>query len=134
MSEPQVLISFDDNEVRTFMPGERISGRFKLESFDPNEVKAVEFSVLWHTEGKGDEDMDVHEFRRIENDDRNWAAFRRPDQFETVLPLSPLSYEGQIVKIRWCVRVRVFPRRGREVVNELPFVLGNLQPAEQLCE
>jgi len=133
MSDPQVLISFDD-DVSTLMPGDRITGQFKLDSFDPNEVKAIEFSVLWYTEGKGDEDLDVHEFRRIENDEMNWAAFRRPERFESVLPLSPLSYDGLIMKIRWCVRVRVFPRRGREVVSEFPFVLGDLQPARQLSE
>lgn len=133
MSEPRVQISLDE-DVRSFMPGDKISGQFKLESFDANEVKAIELSVLWYTEGKGDEDLDVHEFRRIENDDMNWAAFRRPERFETVLPLSPLSYDGQILKINWCVRVRVFPRRGREVVSELPFVLGDLQPARRLPE
>ncbi len=133
MSDPQILISFDDNG-RSFMPGERISGQFKLESFDADDVKAIEFSVLWYSEGKGDEDLDVHEFRRIETDDMNWSAFRQAERFETVLPLSPLSYEGLIMKIRWCARVRVFPKRGREIVGELPFVLGELQPARPLAE
>lgn len=133
MSEPHVKISFDD-DARSYMPGESISGQFKLESFDPNDVKAIEFSVLWYTEGKGDEDLDVHEFRRIESDDMNWTAFRREERFETVLPLSPLSYEGLIMKIRWCARVRVFPKRGREIVTELPFVLGKLQPARPIAE
>ncbi|MBN2294356.1 MAG: hypothetical protein JXM70_18145 [Pirellulales bacterium] len=128
MSDPYVAISFDD-DAQEFMPGETISGQFKLESFDPGSVKAIEFSVLWYTEGKGDEDLDVHEFRRIEADDMNWSAFRRAEQFDVTLPLSPLSYEGSIMKIRWCARVRVFPKRGREIVAELPFVLGNLQPA-----
>ena len=133
MNEPHVQIILDKDTL-DFMPGETISGQFKLENFDANDVKAIEFSVLWYTEGKGDEDLDVHEFRRIENDDMNWAAFRRPERFETVLPLSPLSYEGRILKIRWCVRVRVFPRRGREIVSELPFALGDLQAARQPAE
>ena len=133
MSEPKVTISFD-GDVREFMPGETICGQYKLESFDPDDVKAIEFSVLWYSEGKGDEDLDVHEFRRIETDDMNWTAFRRAERFETVLPLSPLSHEGLIMKIRWCARVRVFPKRGREIVAELPFVLGKLQPARPLAE
>ena len=125
MNDPHVTIRFD-GDVREFMPGETISGQFKLESFDPDDVKAIEFSLLWYTEGKGDEDLDVHEFRRIETDEMNWAAFRQPERFESVLPLSPLSYEGRIVKIRWCARVRVFPNRGRDIVTELPFMLGDL--------
>lgn len=128
MNDPHITISFDD-DARQFMPGETISGQFKLESFDTADVKAIEFSVLWYSEGKGDEDLDVHEFRRIETDDMNWSAFRREERFETTLPLSPLSYEGLIMKIHWCARVRVFPKRGREIVAELPFVLGDLHPA-----
>ncbi len=133
MSAPKILIGFD-GDAREFMPGETISGQFKLESFDADDVKAVEFSVLWYSEGKGDEDLDVHEFRRIATDDMNWTAFRRAERFETVLPLSPLSYEGLIIKIHWCARVRVFRKRGREIVGELPFVLGDLQPARPLGE
>ena len=133
MSDPQVIISFDD-DAREFMPGQTISGQFNLESFDPNDVKAIEFSVLWYSEGKGDEDLDVHEFRRIETDEMNWSAFRQAEQFEVVLPLSPLSYEGLIMKIRWCARVRVFSKRGREIVAEWPFVLGDLQPARSFGE
>ena len=56
----------------------------------------------------------------------DWIDLRRPGRFSTTLPASPLSYDGVIVKIRWCVRVRVFPRQGKEVVGELPFVLGEI--------
>ena len=44
----------------------------------------------------------------------------------TVLPASPLSYSGVIVKIRWCVRVRAFLRRGKEVLGERSFQLGDV--------
>ena len=125
MSEPRIIIDIDESG-RIFQPGETISGEFRLESFDFAEIKAVEVSVLWYTEGKGDEDLDVHEFKRISADDLNWNEFRRPNRFETVLPNSPLTYDGVILKVCWCVRVRVFPRRGREIVAELPFVLGEI--------
>ena len=128
MSEPRIIIDFDEND-RPFQPGETISGEFRLEFFHPEEIKATEVSVLWYTEGKGDEDLDVREFRRIAADDLNWNEFRRPYRFETVLPNSPLTYDGVILKIRWCVRVRVFPRRGREIVDERTFVLGELKAA-----
>jgi hypothetical protein len=45
-------------------------------------------------------------------------------QFSTRLPNSPLSYDGRIVKIRWCVRVRVFLPRGVELVEDELFQLG----------
>ena len=129
MSEPRIIIDFDENG-RPFQPGETISGEVRLESFDLEEIKATEVSVLWYTEGKGDEDLDVREFRRISADDLNWTEFRRPYRFETVLPNSPLTYDGVILKIRWCVRMRVFPKRGREIVDERTFVLGETKAAQ----
>lgn len=131
MSEPRIIIDFDESG-RPFQSGETISGEFRLESFDLEEIKAIEVSVLWHTEGKGDEDLDVHEFRRISIDDLNWTESRRPYRFAAVLPNSPLTYDGVILKIRWCVRVRVFPRRGREIVDERTFVLGEIKAAQSV--
>jgi hypothetical protein len=46
-----------------------------------------------------------------------------------LLPASPLSYHGAILSIRWCVRVRAFLDRDREVVGERGFVLGNVPSA-----
>jgi hypothetical protein len=37
-----------------------------------------------------------------------------------------LSYEGQIVKIRWCVRVRAFLPPGKDVVGQKVFQLGDV--------
>ena len=62
--------------------------------------------MLWYTEGKGDEDLAVHEFRRLSADNGYRADPHRVGRFSTTLPNSPLSYEGVIVKVRWCVRVR----------------------------
>jgi hypothetical protein len=45
------------------------------------------------------------------------------------LPQSPLSYEGLIVKVRWCVRVRLFFDGSRDFVSEHVFVLGRIPPA-----
>ncbi len=51
---------------------------------------------------------------------------RQPVRFNTQLPPSPLSYDGAIVKIRWCVRVRVFLRGGKQLLSEKPFQLGTV--------
>jgi hypothetical protein len=87
--------------------------------------------MLWYTEGKGDEDMGVHFFERRTPDDAEQRDLRRLHRFETVLPPSPLSYNGLVVKIRWCVRVRVFLRRGRKFVADQPLQLGSLLVALQ---
>ena len=44
------------------------------------------------------------------------------------------AYPGVTIKIRWCVRVRAFLRRGKEVFFEQSFVLGDLPPARVVEE
>ncbi len=126
-AEPTVVIRLDGDGT-VFQPGETLSGEYWIASPPPGSLAAVEVSVLWHTEGKGDEDMAVHEFRRRESDDLHPLDPVKPEPFSTTLPLSPLSYEGQIVKIRWCVRVRAFPSRGKELLGEKSFQLGSVAP------
>jgi hypothetical protein len=53
--------------------------------------------------------------------------------FGTDLPASPLSYEGVIVKIRWCVRVRIFFVGGRDFVSEHVFDVGTIPPAQRVA-
>lgn len=125
MNEPAVAIRFDGNG-RAYQPDETLSGEYRLESIGRDEVRAVEVSVLWHTHGKGDEDLAVHDFRRLSIEDGDWIDPRYPGRFSTVLPKSPLTYHGAMVKVRWCVRVRVFLFGDKEVVGEVPFQLGNV--------
>ena len=129
MNEPLVVIRFDGNG-RSYYPGDILSGEYRMESFPFGHIRAVEVSVLWYTEGKGDEDMAVHEFQRLSADDGDWIDPSRPGRFSVVLPNSPLSYDGVVLKIRWCVRVRVFPRKGKQVVSQRVFRLGDAQPVE----
>jgi hypothetical protein len=126
--EPAVVIRLEGSG--RYMPGEILAGDFWIESYGDEPVKAIEASVLWHTEGKGDEAMAVHEFWRRDADDQPFRP-RKPEHFSTRLPNSPLSYDGRIVKVRWCVRVRVFPQRGKELVGEKEFRLGNVPPLKR---
>ena len=125
MNDPMVVIRFDGNG-RAYLPGDILAGEYRLESLPFGHIRAVEVSVLWYTEGKGDEDMAVHEFQRLSVDDGDWIDPSRPGRFSVVLPNSPLTYDGALLKIRWCVRVRVFPRKGKQVVGQREFVLGTV--------
>ncbi len=123
LRQPLISIQLDANQ-RVFRPGEVLAGAYQIDAIEPGELKAVEISVLWFTEGKGEEDIAVHYFERLtarETSEDNLHEWRR---FQTVLPPTPLSYEGVLVKICWCVRVRVFLERGREFVAERDFQLG----------
>lgn len=122
------LLILPDGRV-DFAPGETLSLEYTLDPACADDIEALEISVLWYTEGKGDEDMAVHFFERIEREAVGFVDFRQPRRFETILPNSPLSYEGVIVKIHWCVRARAFLARGKQLVEERPFRLGNIPPA-----
>lgn len=123
--EPLISICLR-GQRRAFLPGDELECEYQIDAVEKQELTAVEASVLWHTEGKGDEDLGVHYFERrvpADEDDRDLRILRR---FRTVLPNSPLTYSGVIVKIRWCVRVRAFLRGGKETFLEYAFQLGHV--------
>ncbi len=132
MSDPVVVIRFDGNG-RIYRPGETLAGQYRLQAVNPARVKAVEVSVLWYTEGKGDEDLAVHEFWRLDAQEDVEFDPTRPQRFSTTLPNCPLSYDGQIIHLRWCVRVRAFLGRNKELVGQKIFRLGDV-PAVKVLE
>ena len=107
-----------------YHPGDELECEYQIDAVEADEIQAIEASVLWYTEGKGDEDLAVHFFERRTPADTEDGDLRPLHRFRTYLPNSPLSYSGSIVKIRWCARVRLFLRRGKELFFEQPFILG----------
>jgi hypothetical protein len=131
MNNSAVTVQLDrDNPV--YHPGETLSAAFRLPPVEGQEVKAVEVSVLWYTEGKGEEDLGVHHFARFTTQDDGLMGPGHEQRISTRLPRSPLSYDGVIIKIHWCVRVRVFWNGGKEMVGEAFFRLGQVPPAEEV--
>ena len=130
MMQPSLTLALDDPS-RKYQPGQLLAGQYRVNGVAPEEIRAAELSILWHTEGKGDEDMAVHFFERIEPADDLPVDLRQPRRFSSVLPNSPLSYNGMIVRVCWCVRARVYFWQGRELVMDVPFQLGTVPPPEQ---
>lgn len=126
MSTPQIPLKFDGRGSRLYFPGETLAGSYFLGDLGDEPIEAVEVSVLWHTEGKGNEDFGTAAFWRRSQQAGDWIDARTPGRFSVVLPNSPLSYNGELVKIFWTVRIRVFLSGGREIVDEHPFRLGNI--------
>lgn len=87
----------------------------------------LEASVLWFTEGKGDVDLQVHSFHQWNEADLLKLDFSLWHSFRCELPLSPLSYEGTLLRINWCVRMRLFCDGGNEIVVQTPFHLTSVQ-------
>ena len=123
---PQIPLKLDGRGSRTYYPGDTLAGSYFLDELGDEPISAVEVSVLWQTEGKGNPDFGIHEFWRRSTAEGNWIDNRTPGRFITKLPNSPLSYDGDLIKICWLIRIRVFMEDGREIVDEHAFRLGSL--------
>jgi hypothetical protein len=115
-----------DSPSAHYQPGDRLIGRYLIDATQSGSARAAELSVLWYTAGKGEEDMFVHHFERKVDDSARPLDLRVPHRFATDLPASPFSYDGEIVKVCWCVRLRIFLPQGQESLIEIPFRLGNV--------
>jgi len=137
---PRVTVSFASDQSE-YAPGDMLETSYRVAAIDPATITAVERSVVWYTEGKGEEDFGVVFFDRLLADSSGTMS-DAPNSAATAdwpsggfgirLPSSPLSYEGLIVKIRWCVRVRLFFSSGRDFVSEHVFFLGDIPIARPL--
>lgn len=128
MTDPLIGVTLANNK-KLYLPGDELVCEYQIDAVDPTDLQAVEASVLWYTEGKGEEDLGVHYFERripTESEDGDLRPMRR---FRTRLPNSPLSYQGAICSVRWCVRIRLFLKRGREMYFDYPFTMGNVPAA-----
>lgn len=112
-----------DRGSHRYALGEMLCGGYRLSDWRDSGLVAVELSVLWYTAGQGEEDFFVHHFERHKEAELPVRVEETPHLVETVLPASPLSYDGQIVKVCWTVRLRGFFSSGRQRVIEAPFWL-----------
>lgn len=122
MIEPLISLQFLSSGG-VYRSGDLLRAEYQIDAVASDDVQAVELSILWYTEGKGDEDLAVHFFERRVAADADDGDLRRLYRFKTELPNSPLSYSGEILTIRWCGRVRIFLRRGKELFFDQPFQL-----------
>lgn len=121
------------HELKRLSPGSLLNCEYRIELRQETQVTAVETSVLWVTQGKGQEDIGVHFFERRENKMVQPEVLRQTHKLSTLLPKSPLSYDGEIVKVDWCVRVRIFLNDGSQVTRDCFFRLGNVSLATLLA-
>jgi len=99
---------------------------YRISNIHQNTISAIEVSVVWLTEGKGTEDLGVHFFQRLTGNSLSASDWSLPQKVQVPLPDSPLSYEGKLLKISWCVRVRFYLNDGTELVAQQPFYLGTV--------
>ncbi|MEC9093641.1 MAG: hypothetical protein VX438_13090 [Planctomycetota bacterium] len=124
MIEPLVSLTILDFQTN-FEPGATMRWEFQVDAVENKQIVSVENSILWYTTGKGDEDIGVHFFERRVPKKNEFIDLTSLKRHETVLPKTPLTYDGFLLKINWCVRVRVFLKGGKEVSDEIPFHLAS---------
>lgn len=107
-------------------PGELLEFECSVQRIAPEEVDRLEVSVVWYTEGKGSEDFGVHFFDSLSSNQLQEFFDAQPRRISTTLPPGPLSYQGKLLSIRWCVRLRLFLSDGRDFTTEQPFCLGHI--------
>lgn len=108
-----------------YYPCETLTAEWRISRVPAEELQGLEVSVLWHTEGKGDEDFHVHHFYRLSENQIRSDGLTDASSTECELPATPLSYQGKLISVCWCIRLRLFLVGGREIVSEQPFYLIN---------
>ena len=58
---PQINIFLDSKDY-IYHPGDCVTGYYRILDVKTDQINSVETSVLWHTEGKGDEDLTVIDY------------------------------------------------------------------------
>jgi hypothetical protein len=90
-------------------------------------LEEVEVTIGWHTEGKGREARGV-EHHEVQRPGKGSLDANGSGKFSAVLPASPLSYDGVLIKVRWTVRVRVRLSGSGQLNSETAFQLGHVAP------
>ena len=120
MTRARIQINLDKDQL--YQPGDFLICEYRIIPAANEEISVIESSVLWSTEGKGEEDIGVHFFERKKS--MPLQAYLSPQRLSTVLPASPLSYDGTILKVNWYVRVRLFFANGEKITESRMFQLG----------
>ena len=110
-------------EDGVYEAGGELTAKWRVRRIPVDEIQCVEVSVMWHTQGKGDEDLHVHHFHRLVDHQIQQLQLAQEQLLKTLLPASPLSYYGHLINVRWCIRLRLFLGNGREIMAQQPFHL-----------
>ncbi|TWT91314.1 hypothetical protein [Stieleria varia] len=112
-----------------YQGGTNLAARWRVSRVTLDQLQAIEISVLWYTDGKGDQDLHVHHFERLDESQIQRTGLADEHRLTCELPATPLSYHGHLISVRWCIRMRLFLSDGREIVTEQPFYLAASSPS-----
>ncbi|MCP3956402.1 MAG: hypothetical protein GY719_00975 [bacterium] len=87
----------------SFEPGAEVRGRAEWQAGD-EAPRSVLISLLWHTEGKGTEDIEIVEQIELEHPPASGSrdlTFRLPD--------FPWSFSGALISLVWAIEASLEP-------------------------
>lgn len=84
-------------------PGSELRGKVTWQA-GVEQPRSVTISLLWHTEGKGTEDVEIVDQIEVENPPVSGSR-----EFSFTLPGFPWSFSGTLVSLVWRVEVGIEP-------------------------
>ena len=102
-----------------FKPGETVEGKVSWHLED--DADAIEIRLFWYTEGKGSQDVEVVDEKRIANPNLHGDR-----SFRFRVPGEPYSFSGKLITLAWAIELVVLP--GGET-ERMDLLLGP-QPVE----
>lgn len=97
-----ITISLDQPSAQ-YRPGETISGSVSWPQLT-EEIDGLEIRLLWYTEGKGSQDIEVVAVEKSEAP-RSAGSIR----FQFVAPTRPFSFSGKLISLAWTLEVVLLP-------------------------
>jgi len=124
-AESGLKVEMDRLEA-TYRPGETLSGIVRLPGPLADDLTRLEATCGWSTMGTSE--PDGADTRRVELELPVGVDGQRsrvyPLRFNLTAPNGPLSFEGDLFKLRWYVRARGQARDGRIELAERGFILA----------
>jgi hypothetical protein len=128
---PESIIIELDRDV--YDAGEFLTGRYRLDPRCASFECQVEILVFWQSMGKGETDRGVqHRESRTVPDGETTDSLG--GGFSILLPASPVTYNGVLIKIAWCLEIRVHAGRDLQREAAIPFQLGHVGPVAEVTE
>ena len=130
MNPESITIELDRD---VYDAGEFLTGRYRLDPRCASFERHVDILVFWQSMGKGETDRGVQhrESRTVPDGETTDSA---GGEFSILLPASPVTYNGVLIKIAWCMEIRVHAGRDLQCEATIPFQLGHVGPVAEVTE
>ena len=96
-----ILVETNDGAT-SFRPGDVVDGTVRWQLATP--PREIELRLFWHTEGRGDQDLEVVQTVPFANPG---AVDRR--SFRVRLPEGPYSFSGKLITLAWGLEAVALP-------------------------